>query len=71
VYMIEIIYEISLCRSVRYVSPKYLGIPIICLEGHLFHDASSEHITLINKTNHIPAQVMLKISSMKSVLLYI
>jgi len=69
--MKEIKYESSLYFSVRYLNPIPLRIPIIRLQGHLFHDDSSMHSTLINKTNHFPAQVVLIKSSVNSVLLYI
>jgi len=59
--MDEIKYESSLNRSVRYtrISPLPLRIPIIRLQGHLFHEASSVNSILIFKTNHYPLQNML------------
>ena len=47
--MNEIKYEFSLYISVRYICPIHLRIPAIRLQGHLFHDASSVHSTLISK----------------------
>jgi hypothetical protein len=68
--MKEIKYEFSLYFSVRYLSPIHLRTLIIRLQGHLFHSPSSVCSTLINETNHFPAQVMLIKSSVNSVLLY-
>ena len=69
--MNEIKYESSLYCSVRYISPILLLIPIMRLQKHLFHNASSVYNTLIHKKNHFPAQITLIASSVNSVLLYI